>query len=154
VKLGHAQRPQDIAGYVKLNPLVKLSEYFSSPPYMHVHIVVKLPSPPVSTLVISLFACLPEQCATPYISQTFHAVPFPRFPFVRSLFNVHPSCYHGPIRTIPFLVHIPQDIPSVLLNIPVWKTCARLVMRLEQHRCNPQVCPVSAPFNGSEHVLR
>ena len=29
-----------------------------------------------------------------------------------------------------------------------------LVIRLEQRRCKPRACPVSAPFNGPERVLR
>jgi len=42
-KLGHVRSPEEIAGCIKLAPWVELSEYFSSPPRKHVHVVVQLP---------------------------------------------------------------------------------------------------------------
>ena len=49
VKLRHAQRPQDIAGCIELEPCDDLSEHFSSPPRKHVHIVVQIPPTPSSS---------------------------------------------------------------------------------------------------------
>ncbi|KAM6503857.1 hypothetical protein JOM56_000800 [Amanita muscaria] len=44
VRLGHVQSPKEITGSIKLDPCYQLSEYFSSPPPKHIHIVVLIPS--------------------------------------------------------------------------------------------------------------
>ena len=57
-------------------------------------------------------------------------------------------------QTIQSLIHVPHELPNILLNDPVWKEAKRRSRLLMQHRCKLSVCRVSAPFNCSEHVLR
>jgi len=43
-KLGHVRSPQEILGCIKLDPLGRLLEHFTSPPSKHLHIIVELSS--------------------------------------------------------------------------------------------------------------
>jgi hypothetical protein len=104
VKLRDAQSPQDIPGCAQLDPLDVLSKHFSSPPCEHVHIIVQLPPP----REYSRHLFIPPVCLNNGPLPIFHKR------FILSHSPASPL-YALPIPTIQ-LLHIPQDLPSVLLN--------------------------------------
>ena len=74
--------------------------------------------------------------------------------------QLHSFDYSHPpplLQATQCLLHVPHELPNILLNDAVWKKAklwAHLLMRLEQHRYKHRVCHVSAPFNCFVHVLR
>ena len=121
MKLGHVQSPQEIAGGVELDPFDELSEYFSSPPSKHVHIIVQLP--PLREYFRHPFM-LPVSPNDPssslrYPPYIFHAVPFLAPLYVLSSMFAHLAVLaalpivDGPLYIPNFLPQLPRDILRV-----------------------------------------